>query len=704
MPTTSHRTRFLDHRIPSLYAGQYLISVEQNIDTVATLTTRQQHFGVRGPRFSLGGSEIHGCYPVPGAVGKYSQILPHITLDAAGLPWARLLGSSGDGVPWVALLLFREGELPEDPQAVGEVTVSTVRQLLDRAAGPGKPPTITDGSLMDGEAELACSSILVPANVFATIRPTVAELALLAHIREGGPPDADHVRGTDPEPQLSDLNATVVSSRFPAATAGRHVAHLVSLEGMHQYLTGTPPSEGLRLVTLHAWAFETLHDTGIGFGDLVQHLAAEPDLALRVPLASGSADGDAIERLRSGATAMAQRLESGERSVSFYRGPLTADPAQRLPAPAAPRLESAGEALIYLKQWGIFDTGYASAFSLGRTLALADAPFRDRLLEFRKVARRAARRIGAHPDLIAGRSVEAAGRAVLENQARHAFDQLLETRLSGALGRSGADLAAAPIRPAARATRGNGALTAAGLRATVAQAETRAVLRAAVAEELDPVQEWLNRLVALEMLPFEHLVPDPRMLPPESIRFFYVDEGWLRAAVDGALSVGVGHALDADLNTLALEVSATPACGVLIRSALVPNWPRTIYSAFRGEQQIAPSRQANFGNGVLLLLYPEVIDTFTIAEPPQGLYFGVGDVGTIQMRWLTGNIGSPIDDGEFPEPAGFGRFLRPSGDVLDIENKLLPELAAAHGMSTLSPAQFALQMIRAPQIQTFDRS
>ena len=44
---------------------------------------------------------------------------------------------------------------------------------------------------------------------------------------------------------------------------------------------------------------------------------------------------------------------------------------------------------------------------------------------------------------------------------------------------------------------------------------------------------------------------DAGMLPPESIRFFHVDAGWIRAAVDGALSVGVGHALDADLNDLA---------------------------------------------------------------------------------------------------------------------------------------------------------
>jgi hypothetical protein len=704
MPTVGHRTRLLDHRIPSLYADRYRITVEQDIATIATggtLPERRQYFDVRGLRFSLSDSEIHACYPVPGAVGTYSQILPHITLDGAAMPWARLLRGTEEGTPWVALLLFRENELPQDPQAVGEVTVATVRQVLGGQAGPGLPPAISDESLLEGEAELACRSIHVPANVFTMIKPTVAELTLLAHVRDGGPPDADHIRGADPEPDPDALNAVVVANRFPSATGGRHVVHLVSLEGFETYLDATaPPSEGLRLVSLHAWAFETQYDTGIGFGDLVAHLAAEPDLLLRLPLGPGSADGDARQRLERGATVLPQRLESGERSFGFYRGPLTAAPAQPLPPPAEPRLESSGEALIYLEQWGIFDTGYASAFSLGRILAMADAPFRNRLLEFRKAVRQAVRRLAAHPEFISGRSVTDASRALRDNQARNAFDRLLSDRLMGALTRSGAELVAAPRRAAPR-TSALSALSVSGLRATLADEHTRDVLRAATAEELDPVVQWLNRLAVLDMMPFDHLVPDPRMLPPESIRFGYVDPGWVQAAVDGALSVGVGHTLDADLNALAADVADPPECVVLIRSALIPNWPRTIFTAFRGESIVDPIHRASFGSDVVMLLYPSVIDRFAIAEPPQGLHFGIGDVGTIELRRLTGEIGYPM--GEFPDPAGFGRFLRSAGDVLDIETNLLPELAAKHGLPTLSPAQFALQMIKAPQLQTFSR-
>ncbi|MFF3002340.1 hypothetical protein ACFVTF_05965 [Kitasatospora sp. NPDC057940] len=708
MATVAHRTRFFDHRLPSLYAGRYAATVSESIEgltTGDTLPERVQRFDVRQPRFSIAASEVQAAYPVPGAIGTFSQILPHITLDAPALPWARPLKGTTEGVPWVALLLFGEDELPGDREAVGQVTVSTVTQLLDGQAGEGRPPAIDRDHMLPGEAEEACRSILVPAELFTAILPEPAELALLAHIREGGPPDADHQRvaGSDPEPLTEDLNAVVVANRFPPAAGGQQVVHLVSLEGFEPYVTGTtPPAEGLRLVSLQTWSFETLPDSGIGFGDVVENLAAATDTLLRLPIDPGNVDGDVPQRLASGATALPQRLESGERTFAFYRGPLTATPAQELPAPAHPRLESAGEALIYLQQHGVFDTGYASAFSLGRALALADAPFRNRLLEFRKAARRAVRRLATRPELVtAARSVRQAADQLNANPQRTAFDRLISTTLPAALARTGAELAGAAHRPAQR-TAAALPLAVGDLRAQLASEHVRELLQEATGPEREPVEEWLTGLSRLGMVPFDHLVPDLRMLPPESVRFGYLDAGWVRAAVDGALSVGVGHALDADLNALAATVPAPSACAVLIRSELIPNWPRTIITAFAGEDVVDPVHRLRYGNDVLLLLYPQVIDTFTLAEPPQGLHFGIGDVGTIELRRLTGEIGDPM--GDFPQPPGFARFLRPGGhDVLDVAGTLAPELAAAHQLPSLSPAQFALQMIKAPQLQTFVR-
>ena len=42
----------------------------------------------------------------------------------------------------------------------------------------------------------------------------------------------------------------------------------------------------------------------------------------------------------------------------------------------------------------------------------------------------------------------------------------------------------------------------------------------------------------LEGIPFHYLVPDERLLPPESLKFFVVDPAWLAALRDGAFSIG----------------------------------------------------------------------------------------------------------------------------------------------------------------------
>lgn len=452
-PPLEHRTRFFDHRIPSLYAGRYTITTQHSITNVpgASLPPREQRFDVRGPRFAIAGADVRACYPPPGAVGLYSQVLPHVTLETPGVPWLRFLDGQEPDVPWLALLVFREGELPEDLKAIGQASACTVRELLagqqdNGDALEGQGPAIAPEHLFADEVESVCRSILVPKELFAAIAPLPKEMAMLAHVREGGPPDA--TLGAAPTPDEEELAAVVVANRFPDVKGGMHVAHLVSFDGHEGLLSGDPvPAEGVRLVSVWSWAFESEPDSGIGFGDLAQHLATDTSPLLRLrpdePSNPDAAQREALARIATGATALPQRLLSGERTASFYRGPLTAAPAHALPDPAdgEVRLQSADEALIYFEEYGVYDTGYASAFTLGRTLALADAEFRRHLLEWRKAARGAARRLLTHPDL-AGCSLTAASADLLKRDlARDAFDKLLTdgagARFARALGEAG---------------------------------------------------------------------------------------------------------------------------------------------------------------------------------------------------------------------------------------------------------------------------
>lgn len=52
------------------------------------------------------------------------------------------------------------------------------------------------------------------------------------------------------------------------------------------------------------------------------------------------------------------------------------------------------------------------------------------------------------------------------------------------------------------------------------------------------IATWLGRLLTMAGVPFGYLVPDEGMLPPESIRFFSLDERWVTALLDGAFSLG----------------------------------------------------------------------------------------------------------------------------------------------------------------------
>src|SRR5689334_889616 len=52
------------------------------------------------------------------------------------------------------------------------------------------------------------------------------------------------------------------------------------------------------------------------------------------------------------------------------------------------------------------------------------------------------------------------------------------------------------------------------------------------------LESFLAHLRLLVGVPFEYMVPDPRLLPAESIRFFYVDRSWADRLVDGTIAVG----------------------------------------------------------------------------------------------------------------------------------------------------------------------
>jgi hypothetical protein len=159
--------------------------------------------------------------------------------------------------------------------------------------------------------------------------------------------------------------------------------------------------------------------------------------------------------------------------------------------------------------------------------------------------------------------------------------------------------------------------------------------------------DWLARLRLLSNVPFAYLVADHRLLPTESIRFFYVNRNWTDAAVDGALSVGAVTSRDrAQLQALHAELRAAldrqerrvwandagaaakdgPAevlTGFLLRSRAVSGWPGLHVRATRDGTRLQLLRMERLAPAVLLVLFDGVPDSVVIEEPRSGVQFGV---------------------------------------------------------------------------------
>ena len=74
----------------------------------------------------------------------------------------------------------------------------------------------------------------------------------------------------------------------------------------------------------------------------------------------------------------------------------------------------------------------------------------------------------------------------------------------------------------------------------------------------EDLSKWLGRLRLLKGVPFNYLVPDERMLPPESIRFFYLDMNWIDSLLDGAFSIGRNLTKTEQSSTHNLDSAVTP--------------------------------------------------------------------------------------------------------------------------------------------------
>jgi hypothetical protein len=267
------------------------------------------------------------------------------------------------------------------------------------------------------------------------------------------------------------------------------------------------------------------------------------------------------------------------------------------------------------------------------------------------------------------------------------------------------------------------------------------------------MESLLAHLRVLVGVPFDYLVADARLLPDESIRFFYIDRSWTDRLVDGAIAVGkigsreqshhqahapavsqqldlterivrsVQRGVDTFVNLKAQnDRNTTPAdiiTGFLLRSAAVSGWPHMDVRAYDQDipeildpadpsvqqHQLLTLRLELLSPSVMLALFQGIPHLVYLEEPHHGVQFGINDTPGgffMDIRSATGfQLPSPQNPTSIPVPvrAANSRVIH----VAALRKTLSSEIAANPTMPPQNgSANFAVEVLQPPWRQRFE--
>jgi hypothetical protein len=435
---------FYDDITPPLLDNSYQMSMVTNVTfdgAVQPLQPATGYFNVEGPRFSLSATEVGGVFPPNNGHGGFDEAIPHIALLRRTLPWERALTSRPDLIgtptraagdppppnpiaqepgqygppPWLALLLFEEGEYVLNRNvALQDAVPADVYQRLEA------PPGVT------------CDTIQADYWLVQSLLPSLEELTLLTHVRQVNVEDRELNSGSS-----DGWFAVVMSNRLPSPGA-KYRACLVSLEERTDLVKANPPAvatEGgriileardltpahvldlhppddvsqttvlanadarrivsaairvdapsfgffhttVQLVLLYSWQFEC---TGVGtFRDYMQRINVSMTGTVEEPGHPVVSDTSHIQISLQDRAGVAENV--------WYRGPLVPFPLTRDPL----TYHSADQCRRVTPDTGAEDVSYAAAFEAGRLLAAADGRLAQELMRWRREAFRQSARI-----------------------------------------------------------------------------------------------------------------------------------------------------------------------------------------------------------------------------------------------------------------------------------------------------------------------
>jgi hypothetical protein len=686
------RLSFTDRHKPGLKPGDYRITVEQSIKADGKISQKPfsvtRQFSVAGPRFTLDPQEIQEMFPPPGSLGEHSNVLPHIILKRSTLPWERQATPDDNDVPWLALLLFEEQEI-EAPRS------SKLRELSNGQSSkfPDLPPEKGD----HGDDQVTV--IDVPKRLLEQIMPTTEALKYLAHVRQNQNKEevAVLIGNRLPKPGgLSIVHLVSLESRYKGhefnyqAAGPSDLIRLASLKSWRfACVTAKQNFKGLLTHLNHKLLFHFADQVTSPLLQALHHhqipneirsafaLSARPlldgtvtiseqsqwriaDLGSRYYLVSNKFNvfNQAGKRVLKLDTAPSQQKLSEQTSiVDKFKGakhPLHEKATIEEQVQADHWWIEDGRNQYFISQekksLSVYDLDPDGPSTLrlpplkgtsGLAGAVAERYFKRGCVPLPHALRQGNQTLSwYHGPLTPGRNkskdIELPIRSADELVRYHKDDGMFDVSYAAAweLGRL---LTLQKTRVALDLFNWKRAhaheeqwQTAERFLAHLPYEKAKTDL-----ELPQTVTMWFADLALLHGVPFSYLVPDERLLPLESIRFFWLDRRWMECLLDGAFSVGRAMLMDhqRDQNhaaSRAKNLVRSPheiVTGLLLRSDVVTGWPGLLVDWYDGEnnETKSPLRMERLSKNVLLCLFAGEVTAVNIHQKPETLHFGFHD-------------------------------------------------------------------------------
>ncbi|KAI1190240.1 hypothetical protein F5B17DRAFT_427728 [Nemania serpens] len=628
---------------------------------------------------------VLSVFPAPGHTAPSFATLAHMVLRDPQMPWVRRVSEEDpepakNVIPWFALLVFtaEELELSEEEhesyfKPVGakinetlgwDTFAGTVESIKDTAkdkeSGKDKDRLanfIPKANPLDVAAKTKASVISVPAPLFRKIfvKPgndtfDVTPFRFMSHVRtvategmmsaEFAEEDVDTGKGG------TATFSIVISHRLGPTNLDVPtpvLAHLVSLQGIDKKnISKLDGKNHVLMKSLYSWTYTALPPNSVDLRTSLRHLGSEGEGGLSVlrtelrnesetknnECSTNAEITDIItKRQEDGYTLTRHRTVTGEQTAAIYRGPLVPTYVKHPMLNGVSFQSNFGTDLEILDpNLGLMDISYASAWNLGKTLALGDRSFTAALARLRasipdqalnKAKQNVFHQIRTRPGRTTSAQTTYIPQAELKsdilnmvnalndlNDSVHSYGTATSTnrwRRREPIDEPETSEISSLSSPHISSQMYNLTLDIAASSALAINDKPYNYHAVPVNTDYAKVQEWILNRLHLDGIPAHYFLPDPSHLPPETLRFFYVDANWTEAFVDGALSLA-NHAVDdpsKDYCRTAIKemlnrhfktptkdsyCQQMPAYGCLLRSQLLVQFPDLTIGAKFEEQ------------------------------------------------------------------------------------------------------------------------